>query len=111
MTGFSIRVITIETAGFCQLSSLSSSQVSSPARTSFAGTKWLAENGKSINDDTTRLAVAGGSVGGNMATAVMLLAKERGGPKIAFQVLFYRVTDANFDSQSYIIPRRLLAHT
>jgi acetyl esterase len=67
----------------------------------YAATKWLAENGKSINLDPSRLAVAGDSVGGNMATAVTLLAKERGGPKIGFQVLFYPVTDASFDTPSY----------
>jgi acetyl esterase len=67
----------------------------------YAATKWVAENGKSINVDPSRLAVVGDSVGGNMAAAVTLLAKERGGPKIAFQELFYPVTDANFDTPSY----------
>ena len=37
-----------------------------------------------------------------MATAVALLAKERGGPSITFQLLFYPVTDANFDTPSYL---------
>jgi acetyl esterase/lipase len=68
----------------------------------YAATKWVAENGKSINVDALRLAIAGDSVGGNMAAAVSLLAKERGGPKITFQALFYPVTDAHFDSQSYM---------
>src|SRR5215208_67336 len=67
----------------------------------YATTKWVAENGKSINVDASRLAIAGDSVGGNMAAAVTLLAKERGGPKVAFQALFYPVTAANFDTQSY----------
>jgi acetyl esterase len=67
----------------------------------YAVTKWVAENGKSINVDPSRLAVVGDSVGGNMAAAVTLLAKERGGPKIAFQELFYPVTDANFGTSSY----------
>ena len=67
----------------------------------YAATKWVAENGKSINVDASRLALVGDSVGGNMAAAVTLLAKERGGPKIAFQELFYPVTDANFDTSSY----------
>jgi len=67
----------------------------------YAATKWVAENGKSINVDASRLAIAGDSVGGNMAAAVTLLAKERNGPKIAFQALFYPVTDADFDTQSY----------
>ena len=68
----------------------------------YAAIKWVAENGKSINVDVSRLAIAGDSVGGNMAAAVTLLAKERGGPKIAFQALFYPVTDAHLDSQSYM---------
>jgi acetyl esterase len=67
----------------------------------YAALKWVAENAKSINVDGSRLAIAGDSVGGNMAAAVTLLAKERGGPKIIFQELFYLVTDANFDTSSY----------
>jgi acetyl esterase len=67
----------------------------------YAATKWVAENGKTINVDSSRLAVAGNSVGGNMSAAVTLLAKERGGPKINFQALFYPVTDADFDTPSY----------
>ncbi len=67
----------------------------------YAATKWIAENGRSLNLDTSRLIVAGDSVGGNMAAAVTLLAKERGGPSIDFQVLFYPVTDADFDTPSY----------
>jgi acetyl esterase len=73
-----------------------------PLEEAYAATKWVAENGKSMNVDGTRLAVAGDSVGGNMAAAVTLLAKERGGPKITLQALFYPVTDANFDSESYM---------
>ena len=46
--------------------------------------------------------MAGDSVGGNMAAALTMLAKERGGPSIKFQLLFYPVTDANFDTPSYI---------
>jgi len=67
----------------------------------YAALKWVVENGRSINVDPSRLAVVGDSVGGNMAASVTLLAKERGGPKIAFQELFYPVTDANFDTASY----------
>ncbi len=47
------------------------------------------------------MVVAGDSVGGNMTIATTLLAKERGGPHIDFQVLFYPVTSANFDNESY----------
>ncbi len=67
----------------------------------YAATKWVAENGQMIKVDATRLAVVGDSAGGNMAAAVTLLAKERNGPKIIFQLLFYPVTDADFDTPSY----------
>jgi acetyl esterase len=68
----------------------------------YAATKWVAENGKTINVNSSRLAVVGDSVGGNMAAAVTMLAKERSGPPIKFQVLFYPVTDASFDTPSYM---------
>jgi acetyl esterase len=61
----------------------------------------VAEHGRELAVDPARLAIVGDSVGGNMAAAVTLMAKERGGPKIAFQVLFYPVTDANFETGSY----------
>jgi acetyl esterase len=73
-----------------------------PLEQAYAATKWVAENGQTINVNSSRLAVAGDSVGGNMAAAVTMLAKERGGPPIKFQVLFYPVTDANFDTPSYL---------
>jgi len=67
----------------------------------FAATQYVAGHGKELGLDPTRLAILGDSVGGNMAAAVTLLAKEAGGPKIALQVLCYPVTDANFDTGSY----------
>ncbi len=67
----------------------------------YAATKWIKENGKSIGLNTDRLAVGGDSVGGNMAIAVTLMAKDRKGPKIDYQLLFYPVTNAEFDTASY----------
>ncbi|MFE3869247.1 alpha/beta hydrolase [Flavobacterium sp. LS2P90] len=67
----------------------------------YAATKWVAKNGKEIGIDGQRIAVAGNSVGGNMATVVALMAKDKKGPKIKLQVLFWPVTDANFETQSY----------
>jgi acetyl esterase len=64
-------------------------------------TQYVAEHGSQLNVDPTRLAIVGDSVGGNMAAAVTLMAKERRGPKIDFQVLFYPVTDADFETGSY----------
>lgn len=63
--------------------------------------KYISENTKSLNLDASRLVVAGDSVGGNMATVLTLLAKEQDGPKISYQILFYPVTDANFETESY----------
>ena len=67
----------------------------------YTATKYIAENGMKMNLDSSRLAIAGDSVGGNMTAAVTILAKQRMGPKIAFQALFYPVTDANFNTASY----------
>ena len=67
----------------------------------YAATKWVAEHGKEIKVDGSRLAVAGNSVGGNMAAVVALMAKDKGGPKLRAEVLFWPVVDANFDNASY----------
>ncbi|MFO9414940.1 alpha/beta hydrolase [Legionella pneumophila serogroup 1] len=68
---------------------------------SYAAMKYIAEHGKQFNLDTSRFVAAGDSVGGNMTSVMTLLAKERGGPQIDYQVLIYPVTDANFDNASY----------
>ncbi|CAM3679248.1 alpha/beta hydrolase [Paracidovorax anthurii] len=70
-------------------------------RQAYGATRWVAENGRQIGVDGSRLAVAGNSVGGNMAAVVSLMAKEKGTPKIRFQALLWPVTDANFDTPSY----------
>jgi acetyl esterase len=67
----------------------------------YAATTWVASHGAEIGIDGRRLAVVGNSVGGNMAAVVSLMAKDRGTPDIAFQVLFWPVTDARFDTPSY----------
>jgi acetyl esterase len=67
----------------------------------YAVVQWVAENGEEIGADSSKLTVAGDSVGGNMTAAVTLMAKDRGGPAIHRQLLFYPVTDASFDTESY----------
>lgn len=62
---------------------------------------WVVDHGADKGLDGSRLAVAGDSVGGNMTAALTLMAKERGGPALVQQVLFYPVTDAGFDTPSY----------
>lgn len=67
----------------------------------YGATKWVAENGAQIQVDGKRLAIVGNSVGGNMATAVALMAKAKGTPALRAQVLFWPVTNANFENASY----------
>jgi acetyl esterase len=67
----------------------------------YSATKWVAENGKDINVDGSRLAVVGNSVGGNMAAVTALQAKAKNGPKISLQVMMWPVTDAGFGWESY----------
>jgi acetyl esterase/lipase len=63
--------------------------------------RWIVTDGAGRDLDAARIAVAGDSVGGNMAAALTLMAKERGGLPLVHQVLFYPVTDAAFDTDSY----------
>ncbi|SFT96660.1 Acetyl esterase/lipase [Kosakonia arachidis] len=67
----------------------------------YEATRWVAEHGKEIGVDGSRLALAGNSVGGNMVAAVALQAKEHHTPAIRYQVMFWPVTDAHFDTGSY----------
>ena len=67
----------------------------------YAATRWVAENGAEIQVDGKRLAVVGNSVGGNAAGVIPLMAKDKGGPAIRFQIMMWPVTDANFATNSY----------
>ena len=68
---------------------------------SYAVLEWIGEHGAEKDLDGSRIAIAGDSVGGNMTAAVTLMSKERSGPELRAQVLFYPVTDASFDTDSY----------
>ncbi|GLV92004.1 MULTISPECIES: alpha/beta hydrolase [Streptomyces] len=68
----------------------------------YAVARWITTEGHRHGLDAGRLAVAGDSVGGNMSAALTLMAKERGDVRLVQQVLFYPVTDASFDSASYL---------
>jgi len=67
----------------------------------YAALEWIAEHGAEHDLDGSRIAVAGDSVGGNMTIAITIMAKQRGGPRIAAQVLYYPVTNADFETGSY----------
>jgi len=72
-----------------------------PVHDAYAATAWAAAHADVVGGDTDRIAVGGDSAGGNLAAAVTLLARERGGPEIDHQVLLYPVTDHAFDTASY----------
>jgi acetyl esterase len=67
----------------------------------YATAQWITQHGLDEDLDATRLAVAGDSVGGNMAAAVAILAKQRGDVTFVHQSLYYPVTDASQDTDSY----------
>jgi acetyl esterase/lipase len=58
----------------------------------WAATQWVAEHGDELGVDVERLAVAGDSAGGNLAAVVAQMARDGGGPPIAFQLLWYPAT-------------------
>ena len=63
-----------------------------PAEDCYAATRWLAEHAKDVGANGRFLAVAGDSAGGNLAAVVSLMARDRGGPAISYQLLIYPVT-------------------
>jgi acetyl esterase/lipase len=72
----------------------------------YATARWIVAKGAEEGLDASRLVVAGDSVGGNMAAALTHMAKQRGDVTFRHQLLFYPVTDAAQDTESY----RTFAH-
>lgn len=68
---------------------------------SYAALKWVESHASEFGADGSRIAVAGNSVGGNMSAALTLMAKDRNGPKISYQILLIPATDASVDTESY----------
>ncbi|MGW0334167.1 alpha/beta hydrolase [Streptomyces sp. NPDC003011] len=65
-----------------------------------AAVRWVAEHGTQLGADSSRLAVGGDSAGGNLAAAVTLLLRDRGGPAPSGQLLVYPNTDYGSDTPS-----------
>jgi acetyl esterase len=63
------------------------------AEDAIVATRWIFEHAASLGVDPDRLAVAGDSAGGNLAAVVAIDARDRGGPRLAFQFLIYPGTD------------------
>jgi acetyl esterase len=66
----------------------------------YAATQWAAAHAAEINGDPARLAIAGDSAGGNLAAVVAQMARDRGGPRLVFQLLIYPATDFTFQGAS-----------
>jgi len=67
----------------------------------YAATQWAVRQAAALNGDPDRIAVGGDSAGGNLAAAVTLMARDRGGPALHFQLLVYPVTHRNYTTSSY----------
>jgi acetyl esterase len=67
----------------------------------YAATKWAADNAAALNCDAARIAVGGTSAGATLAAAVALMARDRGGPRVAYQLLVYPATTSALDTPSH----------
>ncbi|MFN6552719.1 alpha/beta hydrolase [Mycolicibacterium septicum] len=67
----------------------------------YAATRWAIEHAADFGADPARVAVGGDSAGGNLAAVTTLMARDRGGPLLAGQLLLYPVIAADFDTESY----------
>src|SRR6478735_1406180 len=67
----------------------------------YAVAQWITRDGAEKGLDAARLPVAGDCVGGNMAAVIAILAKRRGDVAFIHQSLYYPVTDAGQNTDSY----------
>ena len=71
------------------------------AEDAYNATRWVSEHASEIGGDASRIAVAGMSAGGNLATVTALMARDRDTPRIVFQLLWVPVIDFDFETRSY----------
>jgi acetyl esterase len=67
----------------------------------YAATQWCAAHATELGADAARVAVGGDSAGGNLTAVVAQMARDRGGPRLVFQLLIYPATDAACDTASH----------
>ncbi|MBL4821811.1 MAG: alpha/beta hydrolase [Gammaproteobacteria bacterium] len=66
----------------------------------YAALQWVADNAEELKIDPAKIVIGGDSAGGNLTAVVALMARDLGGPKVAFQMLFYPVIDDRCDTPS-----------
>jgi acetyl esterase len=71
-----------------------------PLEDCYAGLVFTAQHARELGVDASRISVGGGSAGGGLSASVALLARDRGGPKLALQVLEIPVTDLTMSQPS-----------
>jgi acetyl esterase len=71
------------------------------AEDAYAALAWVAEHADELGVDPDRILTAGDSAGGNLAAVVSLMARDRGGPAVAGQVLVYPAIEPDFESKGY----------
>ena len=72
-----------------------------PNDDTFAALQWLAESARELDIDAQRIAVAGDSAGAHLALGAAIEARDRGGPRLALQILIYPVVAPDFETASY----------
>ncbi len=68
---------------------------------SIAATKWITEHAGTLGLDHSRIAVGGDSAGGNLAAVAALDARDKGGPRLVYQLLIYPATDQTAEAPSH----------
>ncbi len=99
-----LRDIVVESgqpAVFLQYTTLPEAKYPVQMNQAYAALEWTAKHADELGADPGRIAVVGNSVGGNMTAALTLMAKDRNGPKISYQVLLWPATNAGVDTCSY----------
>ncbi len=72
-----------------------------PVMDCYAAAQWVSANAAEFDVDPQRIGVGGDSAGGNLAAAVSVVARDSGAPDLAFQILFYPVTNMDYETNSY----------
>ena len=67
----------------------------------FAVSQWAARNADALGGAASRVVVGGDSAGGHIAASTALMARDRGAPALAAQLLLYPMIAPNFDTDSY----------